>query len=247
MTGRIDVNHELPNKVLGGADGDVGVGHGEGGAADGAGRGGVATEGVARLAAVSQGEADALAAAGVVGAAVADAVGVGRDAVRAVGRGGLAKTAEGHVRAGADGAGLRALVGGQVVGGHEVTVFDGERAVVAHLGKGVAEYACAHAGGLQQRVADDDGAALTSIAHEAAAVVGSIFVFDRGGNGAVEHAALDGDRVRVRGLYVSRVCDHGADQSAISLTCPAVQVHRAAAVDEVQRAFRIVNDAAIIR
>ena len=227
-----------------GADGDVGVGHGEGGAADGAGRGGVAAEGVARLAAVSQGEADALAAASVVGAAVADAVSVGRDAVSAVGGGGLAETAEGHVRAGADGAGLRALVGGQVVGGHEVTVFNGERAVVAHLGEGVAEYARAHAAGLQQRVADDDVAALTGIAHEAAAVGGSIFVFDRGGNGAVEHAALDGDRVRVCGLCASRVCGQGADQSAISLTIPAVHVHRAAAVDEVQRAFGQGNDAA---
>ena len=227
-----------------GADGDVGVGHGEGGAADGAGRGGVAAEGVARLAAVSQGEADALAAAGVVGAAVADAVGVGRDAVRAVGGGGLAETAEGHVVAGCDGAGLRALVGGQVVGGHEVTVFDGERAVVAHLGEGVAEYARAHAGGLQQRVADDDGAALTGIAHKAAAVGGSIFVFDRGGNGAVEHAAVDGDRVRIFGLCASRDCGQGADQSAITLTIPAVHVHRAAAVDEVQRAFGQGNDAA---
>ena len=176
---------------------------------------------------MSQGKVDGLAATYVVGVVVLDASGVGGDAVSAVGGRGRAEVAEGHAVTGGDGAGLHALVVGQVGYGDEVTVLDGGRA----FAEGVAEQVCVHAAGLHERVSDGDGAAALHLSDEAA-IAGCVTV---GVKDTVKDAALDGGASAYR-----------ADESAVVVVLVAIiEIHRTTAVGEGQCALRIHHDAAI--
>ena len=198
--GRVAFVHGCPvDEGEGGADGHVGVGHGECGAVEGACAGGVGVLVALGCAGVAEGEAHFVATAVVEGLAALQASdAVCSDAADGVIRSvaGEGDSVDGNILACGDG------VGGLDLGGAEglgvVAVGDGG-AVAAEGGAGIAGavndlgLAVGEVGGGVERVGDGDGTGVP--AYEAAAVGGGGCAC--GEQFAVEHAALDVERAIV--------------------------------------------------